>query len=252
MSIEILSDLVITKIRSVSTLYNSKNNGVKRFDRPCWAVVVKYEGETVYTCQKKKFISDLSHIVVLPKGCSYEWRCTESGHFCALEFESDATYHQPIVCTVKNGEKILKMLKDMEYKHNIKNQIPRIEGIRDTYSILLALTHSSEKQYLSTDKQKKIAPALKYISKHYNEKITNEMLASISGISAVYFRKLFAGIMGISPIAYVHELRIEKAKEMLKSDYGSISDIAESLGYLNLYDFSRDFKKHTGVAPSNF
>ena len=37
---------------------------------------------------------------------------------------------------------------------------------------------------------------------------------------------------------------IKKAKEMLKSDYGSISEIAESLGYLNIYDFSRIFKKH--------
>lgn len=49
--------------------------------------------------------------------------------------------------------------------------------------------------------------------------------------------------MGTSPIAYVHELRIKKAKEILKSDYGTISEIAKSPGYLNIYDFSRDFKK---------
>ena len=58
--------------------------------------------------------------------------------------------------------------------------------------------------------------------------------------------------MGMSPTAYVHKLRIEKAKEMLKSDYGNLSDVAVSLGYLNLYDFSRDFKKHTEVPPSKY
>ena len=58
--------------------------------------------------------------------------------------------------------------------------------------------------------------------------------------------------MGVSPITYVHQLRIEKAKAMLKSDYGTVSNIAESLGYHSVYDFSRDFKKHTGVAPSRF
>jgi len=109
-----------------------------------------------------------------------------------------------------------------------------------------------ESERLDTEKQKKIAPALEYISKHYNEKITNEALASVSGLSVVYFRKLFAAGMGVSPIAYARKLRIEKAKEMLKSDYGSISDVAESLGYLTIYDFSRDFKKHTGVSPSKF
>ena len=58
--------------------------------------------------------------------------------------------------------------------------------------------------------------------------------------------------MGVSPISYVHDLRIQKAKEMLRSDYDSLSSVAQSLGYLNLYDFSRDFKKHTGVAPSKY
>ena len=127
-----------------------------------------------------------------------------------------------------------------------------LESIRDTYSILLTLAQEEPKQYLPTKKQQKIAPAIEYISAHYNESITNDKLAEITGLSNVYFRKLFADIVGTSPITYVHKLRIEKAKEMLKSDYGTISDIAQSLGYPNLYDFSRDFKKHTGVSPSMY
>jgi len=39
---------------------------------------------------------------------------------------------------------------------------------------------------------------------------------------------------------------------MLKSDYGSISDIAVSLGYSNIYEFSRTFKKHTGLSPTEY
>ena len=252
MTIDILSDLVITKVYSVSTLYTPENTRLKRNSRERWAAVIKYEGETVYSSNGKRFLSDIEHIVILPKGCSYEWKCTKSGHFSIIEFESESTFCEPISFSVKNGEKILKMFKDLEYKRNLKKPMVELESIRDTYSILLVLTQTVEARYLPTEKQQKIAPAVEYISQHYNENITNDKLAAIAGMSTVYFRKLFTSVMGASPITYIHNLRIEKAKEMLKSDYGTLSDIALSLGYSSLYDLSRDFKKHTGVAPSKY
>ena len=252
MTIDILSDLVITKVYSVSTLYTPEKTKLKRNNRERWAAVIKYEGETVYSSNGKRFLSDIGHIVILPKGCSYEWQCTRSGHFSIIEFESESTFCEPISFSVKNGEKILKMSKDLEYKRNLKKPMVELESIRDTYSILLVLTQTVEARYLPTEKQQKIAPAVEYISQHYNENITNDKLAEISGISTVYFRKLFSSVVGVSPIVYVRRLRIENAKEMLKSDYGTLSDVAQSLGYASLYDFSRDFKKHTGTSPSRY
>ena len=252
MSTDILANLVITKVHSVSTLYTPKNTKLKINDRQRWAVVIKYEGETVYTSNGKRFISDIGHIVILPKGCSYDWQCTRSGHFSIIEFESEPIFCEPISFSVKNGEKILKMFKDLEYKRNLKRPMVELESIRDTYSILLALTQAVSERYLPTEKQQKIAPAIEYISQHYNENLTNDTLATACGMSTVYFRKLFTRVLGVSPIAYARKLRIEKAKEMLRSDYGTLSDVALSLGYSDLYDFSRDFKKHTGVAPSKF
>ena len=102
------------------------------------------------------------------------------------------------------------------------------------------------------DKQKKIAPALDYIIKNYNTELSNELLAGLTGLSIVYFRKLLKEIKGESPMAFARRIRIEKAKEMLKSDYGRISEVAFSLGYQNIFDFSRDFKKHVGVSPTEY
>ena len=252
MNTEILSNLVITKVWSVSTLYSLENAKLKRTDRSRWAAVIKYEGETVYTSGEKRFLSDIGHVAILPKGCSYDWLCTKSGHFSIIEFESEPTYTVPISFPVKNGERILKMFKDLEYKRNLKTPMAELESIRDTYSIILSLIQSDQEPYLPTEKKRKIAPAVEYISRNYNKRITNDALAAITGLSTVYFRKLFTDIMGASPITYVHQFRINKAKEMLKSDYGTLSDIAHSLGYPSLYDFSRDFKKHAGVSPSKY
>lgn len=249
---EVLSNLVISRVYSVSTMYTPQNTKAKRIDRKRWAVVIKYEGETVYTSNGKQFLSDLSHMVILPKGCDYEWQCTRAGNYSILEFESELTYHEPFGFSVKNSEEILKIIKKLEYNRNLNKPMAEIESIRDAYSVILLLTQTMPKQYYPTEKQLKIAPAIKYISQNYNKSITNDTLASVTGLSTVYFRKLFTQIMGVSPIAYVHQLRIQKAKEMLRSDYSTLSDIAQSLGYPSLYDFSRDFKKHTGISPSKF
>lgn len=249
---DILSNLVITKIYSVSTMYTEKNTKIKRNDRPCWAIVIKYEGETLYFSEGKTYRSDGNNLVVLPKGCSYEWCCTHSGHYSIIEFESELICRDIFSFSVKNSEKILKLFKELEYKRTLRKSMYELESIRDTYSILLMLIQLTKRNYLPAEKINKISPALEYIAKNYNNNIKNDVLANLCNISAVYFRKLFTEIMGTSPISYVHELRIKKAKEMLKSDYGSITDIAQSLGYLNIYDFSRDFKKHTGVSPSKY
>ncbi|MBO5790105.1 MAG: helix-turn-helix transcriptional regulator, partial [Clostridia bacterium] len=149
-------------------------------------------------------------------------------------------------------EKILKRIKEMEYKRNLKNPLTALESIKDTYSLLLTLLGAETEKYVPRDKKQKLLPAVEYISQNCCGEISNDQLAALLGVSTVYFRKLFAEVMGVSPIAYARQLRIEKAKEMLKSDYGTLSDLAQSLGYSSLYDFSRDFKKHTGFAPSKY
>ena len=233
-------------------MYTKKNTKIKRSDRSRWAIVIKYEGETTYFSNGKAFTSDINNIFILPKGCSYEGCCTHSGHFSIIEFESVSMCSDILGFNVKNGEKILKLFKEVEYKRTLRKPMYEPESIRDTYSILLLLTQTTSKKYLPTEKIEKIRPALDYIAKNYNTNIKNEDLARLTGLSTVYFRKLFTEILGTSPISYINELRIKKAKEMLKSDYTSITDIAQSLGYLNIYDFSRVFKKYTGTPPSKY
>ena len=252
MHLDSLSDLIISKVYSASTLYTEKNTKIKRSNRSCWAIVIKYEGETVYTSNKKTYLSNIHNLVILPKGCSYEWHCTCSGYFSIIEFESELICDDIFSFPVNNTEKILKLFKELEYKRTLRKPMYEMESIRDTYSILLILTQLMQKKYLPTEKMSKITPALEYIANNYNKKIKNDVLANLCNLSTVYFRKLFTEIIGSSPISYVHELRIKKAKEMLKSDHDSFFNIASSLGYLNIYDFSRAFKKYTGISPTKY
>ena len=247
-----LTDLVITRVNSVSTVYSPSGKKSKRDNRPCWGIAFKYEGETVYRANGKEFLSDGEHLVILPKGCSYEWHCTKAGSCCMIEFESDLIREEPLSFSIQNSDKLLKKFKELEYKRTLKSKVLHFESLRDLYSILISLLETETEHYLPTEKKQKIDDSLEFISQNFHKKITNEELAQVAGLSTVYFRKLFTYAVGTSPITYVQNLRIEKAKEILKSDYGSLSDVALSLGYSSLYDFSRAFKKHTGVSPSAY
>lgn len=252
MDVGILSNLVIADVSSASTLYTTEGTRVRREAREGWALVLKYEGETVYTCNGKRYISDSGSILLLPRGCSYEWYCTRSGHFLIVEFQCDATYEEILFFSIKESDRFLQDLRAIEGRLLLKREMWRVACIRDVYSIFLHLLDEREKKYLPNEKREKIAPAMEYIAAHYTQNLTNDALAARAGISTVYFRKLFEQVYGTSPIAYVQDLRIKKAKEMLETDFGSIGDIALSLGYKNIYDFSRAFKKHTSLSPSRY
>ena len=249
---DVLSNMIITDVVAAYTMYSMDTWHLKVTNRPQWGMLIKYEGETTYTSNGKTFIADANHIMILPQGTSYELKCTKPGHFALIEFECSTVFCELIRISVKDGKAILNQFKDLEYRRNLKGSMHRIESIKNLYLILLNLAKSVSDKYLPNKKQKALQPAIEYISQNFNQNITIETLAELVGMSPSYFRKRFVQVIGTSPIAYAKKMRIEKAKEILKSDHESLTDIAIALGYSNLFDFSRDFKKHVGVAPSKY
>lgn len=93
--------------------------------------------------------------------------------------------------------------------------------------------------------------AVRLLHDQYVEPITIQEIASQLGIERRRFAYLFERHTGLSPIQYLTEIRIRRAKILLQSGY-SVAEVSEKVGYIDHFYFSRVFKKQTGISPSKF
>lgn len=81
---------------------------------------------------------------------------------------------------------------------------------------------------------------------------TIEELSSLVNLSPSRFQVVYKNYFGISPIDDLISARIAAAKNMLCTDNANICAIARSLGYNNQFHFIRQFKKKTGLTPTEY
>ena len=70
-------------------------------------------------------------------------------------------------------------------------------------------------------------------------------------LSPFYISRIFKSEIGDTPIHYLINIRLDRAKELLESGFaGSVQEVAAQVGYDDVYHFSKLFKKRYGIPPS--
>ncbi len=105
--------------------------------------------------------------------------------------------------------------------------------------------HFSQRQTLA----KNIA---EYLNEHLDKEINLEEISNRFSYSLSSIKRIFKEVTGYSIIAYLIQLRMQKATVLLKETNLSIENIASRLGYSNIYYFSTAFKKKWGISPSRY
>lgn len=91
-----------------------------------------------------------------------------------------------------------------------------------------------------------------FCNENYLNNISLESIAEALHISRYYISRLFAKRLHISFNDYINSLRVRKACELLKSDKGSITEIAFAVGYNSARTFDRCFSKIRGITPREY
>jgi len=120
------------------------------------------------------------------------------------------------------------------------------------YNILGGLTQGNFNEKLLSRPQVYINRAVNYINANYHLPVTVESVSMFLGIERKYFCSIFKKYMGITPIQYIMKIKATKACEMLKNTSSSVGDIARSVGYDDIFSFSRMFTKFMKISPSKY
>ena len=166
----------------------------------------------------------------------------------------------PIINVVNYENELLKFCSDVVSEQS-KNQ-PALElalkslGMK-LFSILFNATIESstlkEKGILnleSYDKTTIVNTVLEFINENYMYSLSLDVISQKMYLSPVYISKIFKESTGDSPINYLIKLRLSKAKELLENGDQAVNKVSIAVGYVDVYHFSKLFKKYYGCPPS--
>lgn len=124
------------------------------------------------------------------------------------------------------------------------------EAMAQLYCILAIVEKAYDSSYSKSDK--KLDGIIAYLNANYKEKIAVNTLADEYGVTPRRFNDIFKKKTGLSPMAYIIDLRIKEAKELLKLGYISVNEVAAETGFSDITYFSRIFKSKTGISPLQY
>ena len=91
-----------------------------------------------------------------------------------------------------------------------------------------------------------------YLETYYHESIQLEDLASMTHLSRFYISHSFKKEIGMSPMEYLIAIRIKESKILLRTTNYSISQVADIVGFTTPTYFSKQFRKSTGISPTDY
>ena len=249
-------DLIVEKI--VLCCYVAPGKGATHHkDRPSHGIAINLGGTKKYVFNDgKTFYTKTNDVIYLPKGSTYDVSIPESenGACFAINFDiSEQISFEPFVRHVKNAANMTSSFKEATRIWSFKDRGFNMRCIELLYRILNQLQQEYHSAYIQKNKADIISPAIKYIHENYCESsLRVSHLAEMCNISSEYFRRIFHNFYGTSPIKYINDLKLTRAKELIASGLYSVTESAELSGYNDMAYFSREFKKKFSVSPSEY
>jgi len=95
-----------------------------------------------------------------------------------------------------------------------------------------------------------ISRAVRWIREHFAQPFRVEDVARMAGMSVSAFYRNFQAVTAMSPIQFQKQIRLQEARLLLATRPGDVTGVAQRVGYDNASQFSREYRRQFGAAPS--
>ncbi|MBR6765935.1 MAG: AraC family transcriptional regulator [Clostridia bacterium] len=162
----------------------------------------------------------------------------------AFDADIDKLFELPYILDIPELKAIFQKIFS-EFDFSIDNQSYAIARI---WEIVGCLTNNS----FTVSDSPYVTKALNIIRSQYMLDISVQSVARELGLDRSYFSNIFKKETNVSPGQFIMDCRMQKAFSLLMCEKYSVSVVAASVGYTDLFSFSRSFKKYYGVPPQRY
>ena len=120
------------------------------------------------------------------------------------------------------------------------------------YDILSDIGQAERTKALTENRFSVIEKGIAYLENDISGKLTIAQIAHLCNVSEIYFRRLFKEYSNLSPNEFRIKSRIRKAKDFLRYDDMTISEITERVGFSDTAYFAKLFKSRVGISPTEY
>lgn len=214
--------------------------------RTHWLIHFIVSGKGRFKLNHKEYTVGENDIFVIPPYVEtyYQSGADTPWEYIWIGFAADEGVLPPLadVLHVPELRKIFLSMKDCE-KHEASRSAFLTSKLWEMLTVLQKeQVHTAD--YVDT--------ALSYIHAEYANNVTVDGIAARLNLERTYFSTLFKKRTGLSPKQYLLKHRMENAAALMRENKSSVSVAAASVGYTDIFNFSKMFKKHFGVSPSEY
>ncbi len=180
---------------------------------------------------------------------SYVWIHAGGPRFTEVLYHSGLSVNQPIFTPRKDFDFFERIYQELKIRQ--KEELFCMGKIYEIANYLVnnSKNKAADKEQLQLSYVKK---TIKYIQVKYSEPIHIDDIASACGLNRSYLSRLFKKATNSSIQEYLKNYRMKMAIQFMAETTQNIQDISFSVGYNDIFTFSKAFKKHTGYSPSEY